>query len=129
MMPADPNNKPLAHPRQNSLPDTPLPGPLSLASIAPPAPPLPALPQQPPGLSSTPTVGALLMALKRRWPLAVPLACLGAVLAVLAVYVVMPPKYTVQTRLKRQAQAGRPVVSNFTEPDTDPAVFRASQAA
>src|SRR6266436_6310665 len=127
MMPTDPSNKPLAHPRHKSLPETSLSGPLSLSGIALPAGPPAQQPQPPPGLSATPTVGALLMALKRRWPLAVPLATIAAVASVAAVYVMMPPKYTVQTRLKLQGQTRPIFTQGFNESDSDPAIFRGSQ--
>ncbi len=41
----------------------------------------------------------LLQALRRRWPLAVGLAALATILAVVAVFTVMPPKYPAQVRL------------------------------
>ena len=130
MMPTDPSNKPLTHPRQKSTPETALSGPLSLGGIALPPAAAPAPAQPPPGVSTTPTMGALLLALKRRWTIAVPAATAAAILAVVGVYVVMPPKYTVQTRLKLQAQQARPQFApGFSEPDNDPAVFRASQQA
>jgi capsular exopolysaccharide synthesis family protein len=56
--------------------------------------------QLPPGLSSPPSMGALLQALRRRWVAAV---CLGGTLAgltALAVWFLMAPKYTAFARIR-----------------------------
>ena len=61
-------------------------------------------PSGPPALSSTPTMSALVQALRRRWLLGVGLACLAAVLLVLGVFTFMPPKYQVSIRLRVAAR-------------------------
>src|SRR5438132_12495449 len=53
-------------------------------------------PHLPPALAGTPTIAGLLQALRRRWPLALALAAAAAVLAVVAVFTVMPAKYAAQ---------------------------------
>ena len=64
-------------------------------------------PAGPPGLSATPTVSALLQALRRRWMAALGLALIATALAVLAVFTLMPPKYQVTLRMRIVArQAG-----------------------
>jgi capsular exopolysaccharide synthesis family protein len=52
------------------------------------------VPALPPGMSSTPTAGALLRALKRRWFLALSLSLLVASAAAAAGYFLVPVKYT-----------------------------------
>src|SRR5437870_7969293 len=127
MKPSDTNSKPLIHARlQTPTDQTPVPAPLSMTGV-----PLPSTPAAagPPGLSATPTVGTLLLALKRRWPLAVGLATVAAALTVGAVALVFPPKYVAQTRLELQSRPTRPMFQGVIEPETDPAIFRASQQA
>jgi capsular exopolysaccharide synthesis family protein len=78
----------------------------------------------------TPTLGALLVALKRRSFLAVVLATAAAALTVIAVAVVFPPKYVAQARLELNSSPNRTViVAAAAEPDTDPAIYRANQLA
>jgi capsular exopolysaccharide synthesis family protein len=126
MKPADSSNKPLLPARPGTPPDqTPVPGALTVTGAMPSA-----HPAAPPAvLSATPTVGALLLALKRRWPVAVPAAIVGAALALVAVYLVVPPMYVAQAQLKLQPQQSRPIVSSagVGEPDVDPVAYRASQ--
>src|ERR1700691_5017246 len=49
----------------------------------------------PPALSATPTLSGLLRALRRRWALALGVAVTATALTVLAVFVLMPPKFNV----------------------------------
>jgi capsular exopolysaccharide synthesis family protein len=53
----------------------------------------------PPGLSSAPTLTALLQALRRRWLLALGLALTAAVTAVIGVFLYMPPHFVVESRV------------------------------
>jgi len=125
MIPSD-ANKPLMLPRQIAPPDqTPVPGPLSMTSNnfsgrSPNAPP--------PGLATNPTVGALLLALKRRLPIAVCLAIVGALVSVAAVFVAFPAKFVALTRMELQSRPSRPMLNTVvSEAEVDPAVFRANQ--
>ncbi|MCI0685068.1 MAG: polysaccharide biosynthesis tyrosine autokinase [Gemmataceae bacterium] len=56
-------------------------------------------PAEPPGLATAPTMTALMQALRRRWLTAVAAAVAAAILAVAAVFFVMPPRYLVEARL------------------------------
>lgn len=62
----------------------------------------------PPALASTPTMAALLQALRRRWPLALGVAVIAAVLTVVGVFFIMPPKYNVTMRVRVVAKQGGP---------------------
>jgi capsular exopolysaccharide synthesis family protein len=62
----------------------------------------------PPALSATPTMAALWRALKRRWQLAVGIAVGATAFAVLAVFIIMPPKYNVTMRVRVVAKQGGP---------------------
>ncbi|HYV35735.1 MAG TPA: polysaccharide biosynthesis tyrosine autokinase [Gemmataceae bacterium] len=131
MIPPDGNNKALTHSRPNTpLPDqTPVPpnGALVLNGALPP--PLPPTSGSA-AFSTTPTVGALVLALKRRWILACTLGVLGAIGAVMAVSVAFPPKYVAQARLELASRPTKPIFDGTGgEPDTDPAIYRASAMA
>jgi succinoglycan biosynthesis transport protein ExoP len=56
-------------------------------------------------LSATPTLSALLHALRRRWLLAITLALTAAIGASVAVFYVLPPKYLVSMRLRVVAKS------------------------
>lgn len=58
----------------------------------------------PPGLSATPTLSGLLHALRRRWQLAVGVACVAAVVGVLAVFYFVPAKYVTTIRVRIAAK-------------------------
>jgi polysaccharide biosynthesis transport protein len=58
----------------------------------------------PPALSSTPTLGGLLQALRRRWALAGGLAVAAALIMGIAVFTFMPPKYLATTRFRVAAK-------------------------
>jgi len=60
--------------------------------------------QGPSALSDAPTLSALLQSLRRRWMLAVSLACLATVLTSMAVFSFMPPKYLTSVRLRVAAK-------------------------
>jgi polysaccharide biosynthesis transport protein len=82
----------------------------------------------PAALSATPTLGALLLALKRRWLLAGVLACIAALLAVAAVSVLFPPKYVAQSRLEITSRSYQGfLIRNPAEREVDPTTFRANQ--
>src|ERR1051325_2166138 len=57
-------------------------------------------PGGPPALASTPTLSALLQSLKRRWLVALALACLAATLMGLGVFTLMRPKYQASVRMR-----------------------------
>ena len=59
---------------------------------------------EPPALASTPTLTVLLQALKRRWHVALGLACLAATLMGLGVFTLMPPRYHASIRLRVAAR-------------------------
>ncbi|HZZ78755.1 MAG TPA: hypothetical protein VFE62_09570, partial [Gemmataceae bacterium] len=61
---------------------------------------------EPPGLSSTPTMSGLLQALQRRWMLASGVAVAATLLAVTAVFFVMPPQFHNGMRFRVSKQAG-----------------------
>ncbi|MBI2805110.1 MAG: polysaccharide biosynthesis tyrosine autokinase [Planctomycetes bacterium] len=63
-------------------------------------------PTGPPGLSATPTLSALVQALKRRWMLALTVALVASVGTVFGVFQLLPPKYNVQMRVRVARQAG-----------------------
>lgn len=63
-------------------------------------------PQAPAALSATPTMAGLWSALVRRWPVALGAAIGATLLAVLAVFVVMPPLYATNIRIRVAKQAG-----------------------
>jgi capsular exopolysaccharide synthesis family protein len=60
----------------------------------------------PAALSTTPTLAGLWQALQRRWPLALGVSVGATVLAVLAVFFVMPPLYQTSIRIRVAKQAG-----------------------
>src|SRR5262245_24516505 len=100
----DPNNKPLAplvppEPRAlvmcNGMPLLPETGPAL-----------------PPGLSAGPTVSTLAQALRRRWLLASTLPLAGALVFIVAVFVLWPARYTATARLQVASR-------------TDPGIFHA----
>jgi len=130
MIPPDGSNQPMTRPR----PTTPLPEqappsrlPAFNGTLAPPLAPVPAVPA---ALSATPTAGALLLALKRRWLLATALSLAAAVLAVVAMAIVFPPKYVAQARLELASRPSRPFfVQNGGEPEVDPGIYRSTQQA
>jgi capsular exopolysaccharide synthesis family protein len=59
----------------------------------------------PPGLSSSPTMAGLWQALQRRWHLAAVVAVGATVLAVAAVFFVLPPQFNAQIRIRIAKQA------------------------
>ncbi len=127
MTPPDRSNNPTNQPR----PSTPFadqaaaPRPLALTRQSPAADG-----QGPSALSTTPTVGELLMALQRRWVLATALAFTAAAIALAAVAVVFPPKYVTQARLELASRQARPfLVGNVGDIETEPATYRANQLA
>jgi capsular exopolysaccharide synthesis family protein len=84
----------------------------------------------PPGLSAAPTFTSLMHALRRRWILAVPLALLAAILAVLAVFVALPPQYVSVLRFKINARPDAQVVWNPGGDDSSEfLLFKATQQA
>ncbi len=60
----------------------------------------------PPALSTTPTLAGLWQALLRRWLLALGVAVGATALAVLAVFLIMPPLYATSIRVRVAKQAG-----------------------
>jgi uncharacterized protein involved in exopolysaccharide biosynthesis len=62
----------------------------------------------PPALAATPTLSGLLHALRRRWLLALGIAVAATAAAVLAVFLLLPPKYNVTMRLRVVAKQGGP---------------------
>jgi succinoglycan biosynthesis transport protein ExoP len=129
MKPGDSTNKPLLPSRTYVPPDqAPFPGSFGPGSGA----LFPAAPASagPPGLSSSPTLGALVQALKRRWFLAFSLATLAAGIAVAVAAFLLPPKFISQTMLKLDSRQTRPILfPNAGDQEIDPAVFRATQLA
>jgi uncharacterized protein involved in exopolysaccharide biosynthesis len=128
MIPADGPSKPLIHAR----PTTPLhdhsQGALALNGAFPPAHylPLPA----PTGLSGPPTLGALLVALKRRWFAAGAMAILAAIGAVVVIAYIFPPKYVSQARLELASRPARPLlVQHSGDHEVDVNTYRANQQA
>src|SRR4051794_20842941 len=99
MMPSD-SNKPITVARSQPQPpdQTPVPGLLANQGAWPTG----MVPGQqlPPGLAPPPAVGALVQALRRRLVLGLGVATAGAILGVVAVWIVFPPKYATQTRLE-----------------------------
>lgn len=63
-------------------------------------------PKGPPALSETPTLSGLLQAAKRRWPLAMGAALIASVITVVAVFVLLPPKFNVTMRTNIAKQPG-----------------------
>jgi polysaccharide biosynthesis transport protein len=129
MIPIEGSNKPLMQTR----PSTPLPEqgsasrPPSFNGII--APPMGTLPAPPAALSATPTVGALLYALKRRWLTASLLSVAAAILTVAALSVLFPPKYVAQSRLELASRPNRGLLVQNGEQEIDPTVYRANQQA
>ncbi|MCS7046047.1 MAG: Wzz/FepE/Etk N-terminal domain-containing protein, partial [Gemmataceae bacterium] len=76
-------------------------GPFGTATgTVPPAFPRPSVSSaEPPGLAAGPTFASLLHALRRRWLLATTVALVGGMLTAVAVFIVMPPKYSAEARL------------------------------
>jgi len=81
-----------------------------------------------PGLHGAPTLGALLLALRRRWLLASAVALGGAALTAAAVWLILPPQYTASARLRVASRTpGRVLTRNDDE--TDFTVFKQNQVA
>jgi polysaccharide biosynthesis transport protein len=125
MMPPDGNLNPMAlPPRATPLPDQfPLTGPAPNVMPAAPGHRVSAAPQ-------TPTLEALLQALKRRWIVALALAIAAAALTVVAVAVVFPPQYVTVARLELTSRPSPRIISTTgTDPEVDPAIFRVTQGS
>lgn len=123
MIPSDPTNPTRTHGRAtHAAIDLPrMPAPLAIPAAA------PALPGQPTAMAQTPTLGALLHALRRRLALALTLATAAAAATVALLYFVVPPKYVATTRLELNSQPRRNVLRPDSDPEVDAAVFRANQ--
>src|SRR5262245_3873729 len=65
-------------------------------------------PDGPPALTSTPTMAKLYRAFRRRWQLGLGIAAAATFIAIVGVFVAMPPKYNVQMRLRVVARQGGP---------------------
>jgi polysaccharide biosynthesis transport protein len=129
-MKTDGPNQPITHSRRPTTPSDHVPAPQSSSvSGGPLALPLGPVKGMPAGLTPTPTVGALLFALKRRARLASALAVAAAGLAFAAVAVVFPPNYVTQARLELASKRTLPVFTNSGEQEVDPNSYRANQQA
>ena len=78
----------------------------------------------PPGLNAAPTLPALLLALKRRWPLAIGLGVAAAALAVTAVFFWLPPRYVVEARFIVMAAPDTTLTGTNADPHAEFAVFK-----
>jgi capsular exopolysaccharide synthesis family protein len=100
---------------------------LMLAPVQPNGEPSNALP---PGLSAAPTFNSLAHALRRRWVLGVPLALLASVLAVIAVFVALPPQYMTALRFQIKARPDSSIIWNQGGDDSSEfLLFKATQQA
>jgi capsular exopolysaccharide synthesis family protein len=124
--------------------DNPLARPLTVPDFSPPPPtqPLPTpqvLPWDPSAptaappasANGAPTLGALGQALRRRWLLAVSLGLLSALAGVLAVWLLLPPKYTTTAILKLSSARAPQLFGNDAEgvefnvwKNTQPAILK-----
>lgn len=82
-----------------------------------------------PGLSGTPSMSALMQALRRRWLLALGLALAGAGLTVAAVLFLFPAKYVAQVRLQVSSRGEAPVFGGGNPEETEFAIYKANMAA
>jgi capsular exopolysaccharide synthesis family protein len=87
------------------------------------------IPAGPPGLTATPTMAGLMQALRRRWLVATIAATVAAVLAVTAVFVVLPPRYVVEARFNVMATAGSGPFDPSQDPHAEFAVFKEYEKA
>ncbi len=83
----------------------------------------------PPGLSAAPTLPALLLALRRRWLLAVGLGLVAAALAVTAVFLWLPPRYVVESRFIVMAAPDSVLFGSNSDPHAEFAVFKEYEKA
>jgi succinoglycan biosynthesis transport protein ExoP len=129
MNPLDGNNKPLvlpqhpasSHDSQWLRPNLTLTGPVPM---------MPVDPNAAQAASGSPTMGALLQAIRRRWLVAFPVAILTAAVAVGALLLVLPVRYTVQAAVQIHSKEEIPVLPGLnvgTEPDFS--IIKANQAA
>jgi capsular exopolysaccharide synthesis family protein len=81
----------------------------------------------PPGLAAGPTLGGLFAALRRRLLLAVGVASAGAALAVLAVFVLVPALFVVQTQIKLTPAQGDGIVWDKRLTPDDPTIWKSNQ--
>ncbi len=108
------------------VPSSLAPAPTQLGALSPPP---AAPPAEPPGLADAPSVAALFQALRRRWLLAVGAGLAGALLAVGAVFLVMPPRYLVEARVLVASKSDtNPLGASYRE-DTEFNVFKANLPA
>ena len=129
MNPSDSTNKPLALPAA-SLPvltdstlvqaNTLVPAGLHAAGVT--------APRLPDAVAGTPTLAGLAQALRRRWPLALGLAVVAAVVAVVGVFTVMPGQYPAQVRILVSSR-GEAKVFGEANDEPDFLLYKANMAA
>lgn len=125
MHPSDTTSKPLA------LPPAPAVGESALVHSSFQVPLLPgapdAGPRLPPAMAGNPTLGGLMQALRRRWPLALLVASLTTVLAVLAIFTLVPAMYPAQIRILVSSRAD-PKVFGVGSDEPEFTVYKATMA-
>lgn len=84
-------------------------------------------PQIPSALNASPTATTLVKAFQRRWPLAIGVGLLAAVLTAAAIYTVFPARYSTYYRVKINQARGGPLGAQDDGADFN--VFKATQAA
>ncbi len=111
MHPPDATNKPVPLPLQPVTESNHVSAPLVLAGGtvlgAEPA------PAGPPGLSAPPTLSALMLALRRRWLLALCVATLGTAAIVAGLCFLFPAHYAVQAHVKLALYPRNPLISGY----------------
>lgn len=112
-----------------ALPPAPADGALSTAGMYGPLPLSADGAAGPPGLTAAPTLPALLLALKRRWLLAVGLGLIAAVLVVTAVFLWLPPRYVVEARFIVMAAPDTTLFGSNADPHAEFAVFKEYEKA
>jgi polysaccharide biosynthesis transport protein len=83
----------------------------------------------PPGLTAAPTLPALIQALRRRWPLALGLGVVAALVAVAVVFIAMPPRYVVEARFNIMAAPDTTLFGPNPDPHAEFAVFKEYEKA
>lgn len=130
MNPTDTNNKPLALPagqaagvNDSQLLRSGLMMPAVLGQSQDPAAHLP------PGVAAAPTMTGLGHALRRRWLLALSAGLGAATLAVVAIFFLMPAKYTALARLQIASRSDNPIFGPGTTEDSEFALYKLNVAA
>jgi capsular exopolysaccharide synthesis family protein len=86
-------------------------------------------PTGPPGLTAAPTLPALILALKRRWLLALGLGFAAAALVVTVIFLLLPPRYVVEARFVIMAAPDTSLFGPNADPHAEFAVFKEYEKA